>query len=162
MGPQGGEHARQVGPGSAAGPQAPEGSAVSRPSPPWGGGARLARVPALRSSGAPRGPSRAPEVGAGLGRGCGTRSASLWGSARTRRLRGPWAKGPLMRGQKFKAPGGREGTAPGQHRALAPSTQILPAPPSGASSRRRGGSRCGRVGALCQAGPELRKWAPGS
>lgn len=54
--------------------------------------------PPCRSARAPRGPRRRPEVGAGLGRGCWTGSAGPWGSAGTRRRRGPLATGPQMWG----------------------------------------------------------------
>lgn len=66
--------------------------------PAVGRRARLARAyPAPRRARAPRGPSRRPEAGVGLGRSFGTRSAGLWGSARARRLRAPWATGHQMR-----------------------------------------------------------------
>lgn len=70
---------RRAGPGRGGRAVAPEGSAGSRPSWPWGGGARPARVPAQRSARAPRGPSKRPEAGAGLGQGRRTGSADPWG-----------------------------------------------------------------------------------
>ena len=69
----------------------------------------------------------------------------------------------MLIGQKFKVPGGREGTAPGQDRAVPPSSQkrleFIPSPPlpfllgeqprSGRSlsiQSSRGGNKYGRVG----------------